>query len=113
MKLFKQTVAFDFSKVSNKQDYILWEVQARLSLWRIRLGVFGGLFIVILKSYVEFDINNISFLFFSENQIYDYFRIASIIFVGIGYMVCFYSVVINQKQQNVIFKEAISNGNSK
>lgn len=74
MNLFRTTVAFDAKQVRNRQDYILWEIQSRLSLWRIRLGVFGGLFLVVLKTFFEFSPSKIEFTVFSENYAYDYGR---------------------------------------
>ena len=61
MNLFRTAVAFDAKQVRNRQDYILWEIQSRLSLWRIRLGVFGGLFLVVLKTFFEFSPSKIEF----------------------------------------------------
>ncbi len=113
MNLFRTAVAFDAKQVRNRQDYILWEIQSRLSLWRIRLGVFGGLFLVVLKTFFEFSPSKIEFNVFSENYAYDYGRFLAIILLGISYLICFCFVFLNQNLQNKCFGEVNHNESSK
>lgn len=110
MKLFKQTVAFDYSKAPNKHDYVLWGIQAKLASWRIRLGVFGGIFLVIINSYYVISAEGIEFVFQSNNPIFNIGRLVAILVVGISYLICVCFAYKYAQNQDHIFSEVTKDG---
>ena len=110
MKLFKTTLDFDYSKAPNKHDYVLWRIQSKLTTWRIRLGTFGGLLLVIANSYYVITSEGLEFVFSSSDPMFNIGRITASLILGICYFVCFCLVFKYSLNQNQIFREVTKNG---